>query len=205
MSISTDIKQYGDIATEQSRYALTGVRKYAYAVVGASDLVVSRAAVRGKQLADRTQEIASGQVAPTDVRKAVEGYLSAAGEQAMTVYSQLSRRGQAVVHELRKDPRFQRVIFRAEDAVDAVEDTVEDLLDEVDTGVEDAKDAVAEGADTTRATVRKAAARNTNARKSTTRKAPARKAPARDEAARQAPTAKSTARKPRARKAASKA
>lgn len=183
MSISSEFKEYGEILAEQGKLALASARKSAFAVVGAGDAVLARAAEQGKQFAARTQEVATSRVDPAEVRKTVESYLQAAGDQAATAYAQLSKRGQEVVHEFRKDPRVQRVILRTERAVDSVEDTLEDLLDDVastvDSDVADAKDAVAEGADKTRATVRKTAARNTNARKSTTRKAPARKAPAR--------------------------
>lgn len=203
LSITNEIKQYGEIAAEQGKLALAGVRSYVFAALGAGDVVVTRAAEQSKQLAVRTQEIATGRVTPIDVRKAVEGYLQTAGVQAATVYSQLSQRGEDVVHELRKDPRVQRVIFRAERAVDTVEDTLEDLLDEVDSEIADAKDAVSEGAETTRATVRKAAARNTTARKSSARTAPAGKVPTRNAAARKAPTSKAASTAPG--KAASKA
>lgn len=211
MSIQTEFKQYGEIAVEQGRTALVGVRTYAFAAVGAGDVVVTLAAERGKQLVDRTQGIVTGRVTPTvvvaDVRKAVETYLQTAGEQAATVYAQLSRRGAEVVHEFRKAPRVQRVIFRAERAVDSVEDGLENLLDDVDAEVTKAKDVVAESADTTRATVRKTAARNTNAAKSTSRTPPARKAPVRNAAARKAPTAKTVSKTPAkgARKTANKA
>jgi len=200
LSIGTEFKQYGEIAVEQGRTALAGVRSYAFAAVGAGDVVITRAAERGKQLASGTQGIATGRITPTvvaaDVRKAVETYLQTAGEQAATVYAQLSTRGAEVVHEFRKDPRVQRVIFRAERAVDTVEDSLEDLLDEVGDEVTEAKDAVAEGAEKTRATVRKSAARNTNAAKSTSRTPPVRKAPARNAAARKAPTAKTVSKTP---------
>ncbi len=200
MSVTSEFRQYSEIAAEQGKLALAGVRTYALAAVGAGDLVVTRAADQGKQLATRTQEIATGRVAPADVRKVVGNYLQTAGEQAVTVYVQLSKRGEEVVHEFRKDPRVQRVIFRAERAVDTVEDSLEDLLEEVDSEIADAKDAVAEGAEATRATVRKTAARNTNARKSTTRKPPVRKAPA----AKKSATTKASS-KPSATKAANKA
>ncbi len=216
MSIGTEFKQYSGSAAEQGKNALSGVRRYVFATVGAGDVLVTRATQRGRRLASRTQAIATGRVTPTDlaadVRKSVEGYLQSAGEQAANTYVQLSKRGEEVVHELRKDPRLQKVIFRAERAVDTVEDRVDDLLDDVaetvDTRVDDAKDALAEGADATRAAARQTAARNTNARKSTTRKTPNRKAPARNPAALKAPIGKASpvtsprkasARKPAAR------
>lgn len=187
MSITSEVKQYTGIATEQGRQALAGVRKSVFAAVGAGDLLVSRAA-----------DIATTRVTPAgvseSVRGTVGGYLQAAGDQATNAYTQLSRRGAEVVHEFRKDPRVQRVILRTERAVDVVEDGLEDLLDgaghEVAEATGAAKDAVAEGAERTRTTVRKSAARNTNARKSTATTSPARKAPVRDTAARKATPSK---------------
>lgn len=198
MSITSEVKQYTGVATEQGKAALAGVRKPVFAAVGAGDLLVSRTAARGKQIVARSQDLATARVTPAtvseSVRSTVSGYLQAAGDQANNAYTQLSRRGAEVVHEFRKDPRVQRVILRTERAVDVVEDSLEDLLDEAGQDVAEAtaaaKDAVSEGADKTRATVRKSAARNTNARKSTAKSAPARKAPVRDTAARKATPSK---------------
>lgn len=198
MSIGTEFKQYSEIAAEQGRLALAGVRSYVFAAVGAGDAVVTRATEQGRQLAARTQEIATGRVVPTavvaDVGKAVGSYLQTAGEQAVTAYVQLSKRGEEVVHEFGKDPRVQRVIFRAERAVDTVEDTLEDMLDEIDSDVTDAKDAVAAGAEKSRGRLGKSATRNTNAAKSTTRTPPVRKAADRS-AGGKAPAAKAAGRK----------
>jgi len=202
MSISTEFKQYGEIAAEQGKLALAGVRQTVLAAVGASDVVVTRAAAQGKQLATRTQDIATGRVAPTDVRKVVGGYLQTAGEQAVNFYVQLSKRGEEVVHEFRKDPRLQRVIFRAERAVDTVEDLLVEVASGADSGVSDAKDAVADGADKTRATIRKTAARNTSARKSSIRKPPARKATTGKAATSKAATSKAATSKAATSKAA---
>lgn len=195
MTITNEFKQYGDIVSEQGKLALAGVRASVLAAVGAGDLFATRVTEQSKALVARTQELAAVRVTPADVRD----YLTSAGEQAVTTYAKLSERGAEVVHEFRKDPRVQRVILRAERTVDVVEDGLEDLLEEVTEDVEQAADtartgvaeatgtaksAVADGAERTRTTVRKAAARNTNARKSTATTPPARKAPARKAAAR---------------------
>lgn len=189
MSVTSEFKQYGGIVTEQGKLAFAGVRTSVLAAVGAGDLL----AAQGKQLsaaasnlATRAGERASVRLSPAGVRD----YLQSAGESAVTAYGELSQRGAEVVHELRKDPRVQRVILRAERTVDVVEDGLEELVEEAGTDAERATDkaktAVAEGAERTRATVRKTAARNTNARKSTTKTAPARKAPPRKASARKA-------------------
>lgn len=184
MSLTTELKQYGEIAAEQGKLALTGLRTTALAAVGAGDLLA--------------------RIGPAEVR----GYLQSATDQAVSAYGDLSRRGAEVVHEFRKDPRVQRVILRAERTVDVVEDSLEDLLEEAGEAVIDATDAaveagertranartatkkaetaVAEGAERTRSTVRKTAARNTNARKATATTPPVRKAPARKRAPRTA-------------------
>lgn len=202
MSITSEFKQYGEIVLEQGKLALSGVRTSAFAAVGAGDVVVTRAGDRARSLAGRTQDLATTRVSPTDVRKSVEDALTSAGSQVQVVWTQLSRRGEEVVHELRKAPRLQRVVLRTEDAVDSVEEGVEELIGEVSdeltqraeksratiaSRARKAQAAVAEGADTTRAAVRKTAARNTNARKSTARKAPAKASRPRNTAARKAP------------------
>ncbi|CAN5176431.1 hypothetical protein BH20ACT5_BH20ACT5_19920 [soil metagenome] len=185
MNVSSELKQYGEIVAEQGKLALTEARKSFYAVVGAGDLALERASEQGRQFAERLRSAEVRRIDTAAVREAFEEYVT-----------DLTVRGEKVVHEFRKDPRVQRVIIRAESAVDTVEDALEGAIDEVDSGVSRATDdargvtegakgaansargAVAEGAERTRGTVRKAAARNTNARKSTTRKAPARKSAA---------------------------
>jgi len=177
--LALNVNQYGDIVAEQGKLALAGVKTSVLAAVGAGDLIVARATEQAKYFT----ELASGQISLT-------GYLQTAGGQAANAYAELSKRGAEVVHEFRKDPRVQRVILRAERTVDVVEDGLEDLLEEVGSDAEQVADAakasVAEGAERTRASVRKTAARNTNARKSTATTPPVRKAPARKAAARTA-------------------
>lgn len=193
--ISTEFKQYGEILSEQGKVAMAEARKSFYAVIGASDLVLTQASEQGKALRERVRGAAKDaqgiaadlpadakRISPATLREAVEGYrkglesyLQATSEQATARYTELTQRGEKVVHEFRKDPLVQRVIIRAESAVDTVEDALEDALDDAGDGVRDAKGDVAKGANKTRGTIRKTAARNTNARKSTTRKPPASK------------------------------
>lgn len=193
--MTNDGRQYSGIAAEQGKYALAGVRQSVFAAVGAGDVLVARAIERGQRLATRTQAIAGTLTRPSEVRTTVTSAVQSAGGQAVEALQTLSKRGAEVVHELRKDPRVQRVILRVERGVDSVEGSVTGVLDDVATDVDDAaggtkkvtrraKKAVAESAETTRGAVRKTAARNTTARKSTTRTAPARKAPARKAPAR---------------------
>lgn len=182
MSITSEFKQYGETAAEQGKQALAEARKSFYAVVGAYDAAFESIVSEFRHADQLPRKAAqTAKTSPVELRTMIEGIVADAAAQALTVYGELAKRGAVVVHEFRKDPRVQRVIIGAEKAVDSVEESVDELLDDASDSVrgevKDAKAKVAQGADATRGAVRKAAARNTNAAKSTSRKAPARKAP----------------------------
>lgn len=210
--LTKDAKAAGDTALQTAKTPF-------YAVIGASDHAAKFALARVADLRTRVEHAPAdlrtrAENLPGDVRTAAEqardranaqvGYVrpdavrdtvkSAVGEVVDTAIKTVRRyekRGQMVVADLRRSPGFTRVLKTAENAVDSVEDKLEDLISDAQGELTDARKATRSSAGQAKATVRKA---------STKRAAPAkaRKAPA----AKKATSTKATATKAPARKSA---
>lgn len=142
MSITTDVRKYGETVLEQGKQALDEARKPWYAAVGAGDLAYDRIQ---KQLTELPTEVQARlrQLRATDldasrVRSVVdsaagqakEAYVSYTGL-AREQYESLAHRGELVVRRLRRSPEVQEAFEAAEGVIAATGDKVGQAEDKV--------------------------------------------------------------------------
>lgn len=125
MSITTDVRKYGETVIEQGKQALDEARKPWYAAVGAGDLAYDRLQKQLTELPTEVQarvrqlrgtEIDAGQlrsVVGTAAEQAKEVYVSYTGL-AREQYESLAHRGELVVRRLRRSPEVQEAFDKAE-------------------------------------------------------------------------------------------
>ncbi|MFL6127646.1 MAG: hypothetical protein ACJ73E_01090 [Mycobacteriales bacterium] len=144
MSISTDVRKYGETVLEQGKQALDEARKPWYAAVGAGDLAYDRIQ---KQLIQLPGELQSqlrrvranaGELDTAQLREAVgrtaeqarEAYGTYAG-QARERYESLAHRGELAVRRLRRSRQVRGAFGKAEELISETGRTVEQAEDKV--------------------------------------------------------------------------
>ncbi len=191
MSINRDIKTLGKDLTNESKGAGTGAvgqtksilasaRTPLYAVIGASDHAAKRAVA----------------VRPRAIREAVRDVVTEAVSTARKTVRRYEKRGHMVVADLRRAPGFTRVLNGAENAVDRIEDTLEDLISDAQGELQDVRAGAGTTASRAKATVRRAGTRRSAARKPAgTKASPAASRATKSNSAKGAPARKATTTK----------
>jgi heparin binding hemagglutinin HbhA len=205
----------GDLAVERARAVIGTLRSRAEALPGEAqvqaDLAAKEAAGRARdavQSARTSAQHVAAAVRPESVKSTVTDLVSSARTQTVATLESLAVRGGEVVEELRRQPTFRKVVFRAERAVDAVEDRLEEVLEETAETVAEASNevtSVAQKAAAKTAKVVDAAEEKTaqaaDAAKATLDEADAPKPAKKNSPARKSGPAKASARVTRARTA----
>ncbi|MBB3085036.1 hypothetical protein [Geodermatophilus sabuli] len=146
----------GDLAVERARAVVGTLRSRAEALPGEAqvqaDLAAKEARTRAEEAAGRARDAVqsartsaqhvAAAVRPESVKSTVTDLVSTARTQAVATLESLAVRGGEVVEELRRQPTFRKVVFRAERAVDVVEDRLEDVLEETAETVAEASNEV---------------------------------------------------------------
>jgi hypothetical protein len=144
MTISTDVRKYGETVIEQGKQALDEARKPWYAAVGAGDLAYDRIQ---KQLTELPAEVqaqlrrlrgTAGELDAANLRAAVgtatgqakEVYVAYTGL-AREQYQSLAHRGELVVRRLRRSPEVREAFDKAEGVISAAGDKVGQAEDKV--------------------------------------------------------------------------
>lgn len=162
----------GEIAVEQSKQFASKAQEQATdlrekAAKQATDL-------RGKvepyfaQLQEKVEGLPEQlrQLDPAALKELVSKYFQETSAQAISLYADLTNRGEKVVEELRKQPAVAKVFAGVEDAVDTVEDKIGDLLGRGSEKVAEAADKVEDEAKAVKAEAApKTAPRRTSTRK----------------------------------------
>ena len=144
MSITTDMRKYGETVVEQSKIALDEARKPWYAAVGASDLAYDRlqrqltqlpteVQDRLRRLRANTGDLDAGQLRAavgTAAGQAKQAYAAYTG-QAKERYETLAHRGELVVRRLRRSPEVREAFGKAEELVSATGQKVEEADEKV--------------------------------------------------------------------------
>lgn len=116
---TVDVRKYGDTVREQGKTSFDEARKLMHAWVGATDLAYHRvlaelrdldARARLEKLQDRTKKLTVA-----DVRK-----------QVRVTYSDLAKRGEKVIRDLRRRPQTRLVFTKTEKALKETEKHVEE-------------------------------------------------------------------------------
>lgn len=141
MSISTDVRKYGETVLEQGKVALDEARKPWYAAVGAGELAYGQLQAQlptEVQARLRALQSVPGQLDATQLRGAVEtaaeqarGAAETYATQARETYESLAHRGELVVRRLRRSPEVQGVFAKAEELVAETGETVEKAEEKV--------------------------------------------------------------------------
>ncbi|MCZ2840957.1 hypothetical protein O2W19_03885, partial [Modestobacter sp. VKM Ac-2980] len=137
----------GDVAVDRARTVVGTFRTRAEALPGEAQVQAdlagkearsrveaararaAQAAAEARVRAEQARGVATT-VRPDTVLGTVTGLVGSARTQALGAIEELAGRGEKVVDDLRTQPAFRKVVARTERAVDAVEDTVEDVLEE---------------------------------------------------------------------------
>jgi exonuclease VII small subunit len=144
MSITTDVRKYGETVVEQGKIALDEARKPWYAAVGASDLAYDRLQRQLTQLPTEVQarlrqlRANAGDLDAAHLRDAVgsaagqakEAYVAYTG-QARERYESLAHRGELVVRRLRRRPEVHEAFDKAEDLISTAGRKVEEAEEKV--------------------------------------------------------------------------
>lgn len=144
MSITTDVRRYGETVLEQSKLALDEARKPWYAAVGASDLAYGQLQQQIAQLPVEVQarlrrlQSGAGALDAAHLRDAVETAATQAREvygayanQARESYESLAHRGELVVRRLRRGSEIRGAFDKAEELISEAGDTVEKAEEKV--------------------------------------------------------------------------
>lgn len=192
--LTKDVKAAGDTAIQTAKTPF-------YAVIGASDHAAKFARARVADLRTRVEHAPAdlraraenlpgdvrtaaeqardranaqaGYVRPDAVRDTVKSAVTEVVDTALKTVRRYEKRGQMVVADLRRSPGFTRVLKTAENAVDSVEDKLEDLISDAQGELTDARKVTRSSAGQAKATVRQASTKKTAPAKA--RKAPAAK------------------------------
>ncbi len=144
MSITTEVRKYGETVLEQGKVALDEARKPWYAAVGAGNLAYGQLQQQISQLPAEVQarlrrlQSGAGQLDPAHLREAVDTATAQAREvygayanQARDTYESLAHRGEIVVRRLRRSPEVRGAFEKAEELIAEVGDTVEQADEKV--------------------------------------------------------------------------
>jgi heparin binding hemagglutinin HbhA len=152
----------GDVAVDRARTVVGGLRSRAEALPGEAQVQADLGAKEARTRVETAREQARRaavharttvtELRPETVLGTVTGLVDSARTQALGAIEELAGRGEALVGDLRRQPAFRKVVARTERAVDAVEDGLEDVLEE--TG-----ETVAQASDTVTSVAQQAAAR----------------------------------------------
>jgi heparin binding hemagglutinin HbhA len=160
----------GDLAVERTRTVVGQLRSRAVALPGEAqvqvDLAAKEARNRAEEAAGRARgavqsartsaEHLASAVRPESVKATVTELVGTARTQAIATIESLAERGAEVIEDLRRQPAFRRVVFRAERAVDTVEGAVDGALEKTGEAVAEASDEVTSVAQKTAAKAGKA-------------------------------------------------
>ena len=148
----------GDVAVDRARTVVTGLRSRAEALPGEAQVQADLGAKEARTRVETAREQARRaavqarttvtELRPETVLGTVTGLVEAARTQALGAVGELAGRGEQLVGDLRRQPAFRKVVARTERAVDAVEDGLEDVLDQTGETVAESSDAVASTART---------------------------------------------------------
>jgi hypothetical protein len=138
MSISTDVRKYGETVLEQGKVALDEARKPWYAAVGAGELAYGQLQAQLTQLPTEVQarlralQSVPGQLDAAQLRGVVgtaaeqaRGTAELYATQARETYESLAHRGELVVRRLRRSPEVKSAFEKAEELVAETGATVE--------------------------------------------------------------------------------
>lgn len=123
MSITTDVRKYGETVLEQGRVVLEEARKPWFAAVGAGELAFGQLSQLPTEVQARLRKLQTEAVNldPKDAVQTVTGKaLGAYGQyatQAIETYESLAHRGELVVRRLRRSPEVKSAFDRAEELV----------------------------------------------------------------------------------------
>lgn len=133
MSVSTDVRKYGETVLEQGKLALAESRKPWLAAVGATELAYGQIREQLKELPVELRKLQSGagQIDAAHVRGVLDtaagSARDAAAVYATTVketYETLAHRGELVVRRIRRSPEVGEVFGKAEAALADAEQAV---------------------------------------------------------------------------------
>ncbi|QXG77411.1 hypothetical protein KUM42_07865 [Modestobacter sp. L9-4] len=151
----------GDVAVDRARTVVTGLRSRAEALPGEAQVQADLGAKEARTRVEAAREQARraavharttvSELRPETVLGTVTGLVEAARAQAMDAVGELAGRGEQLVGDLRRQPVVRTVVARTGRAVDAVEDGLEDALEETGETVTAASDAVTSAAQQTAA------------------------------------------------------
>ena len=146
----------GDVAVDRARTVVGGLRSRVEAVPGEAqvqaDLGAKEARTRVETAREQARRAAAQaritvtELRPETVLGTVTGLVDSARTQALGAIGELAGRGEALVGDLRRQPAFRKVVARTERAVDAVEDGLEDVLEETGETAAQASDTVTSAA-----------------------------------------------------------
>ena len=144
MSITTDVRKYGETVLEQGKQALDEARKPWYAAVGASDLAYARLQTQLTQLPVELQgqlrrlRSGAGELDAAHLRDAVGTVAGQARETygaytdlARERYEDLAHRGELVVRRLRRRPEVREAFDKAEALISEAGQKVEQAEEKV--------------------------------------------------------------------------
>ena len=171
MSISTDVRKYGETVIEQGKQALDEARKPWYAAVGAGDLAYDRIQQQLTQLPAEVQgqlrrvRATAGELDAEHLKAAVgtaagpakETYVAYTGL-AREQFESLAHRGELVVRRLRRSPEVRGAF-----------DTAEGLISDAGRKVGQAEDAVTKPGPVKTAAPRRSTARKAPASRTATK------------------------------------
>ena len=139
MSISTDVRKYGETVLEQGKVALDEARKPWYAAVGATDLAYGQLREQLKELPTEAQtqlrrlQGGADQLDAAHLRDALDTAAGQAREvygayvaQARSAYETLAHRGELVVRRIRRSSQVGETFGKAEDLLSDAERRVEE-------------------------------------------------------------------------------
>ncbi len=119
MRTTVDVRKYGDSMREQGKTSFEEARKLVHAWVGATDLAYERVRTELKDLDARAQvdklQKQAKSLTVADVRK-----------QFRVTYTDLAKRGEKVIRDLRRRPQTRLVFTRTEKALKDTEKRVEE-------------------------------------------------------------------------------
>jgi hypothetical protein len=137
MSVSTDVRKYGETVLEQGKVALAETRKPWLAAVGATDLAYGQLRRQLEELPAELRKLQSG-AGRLDVREVVDSATGSARDAAAAyatavrdTYETLAHRGELVVRRIRRSPEVGETFEAAEAALAKAEKVVADAEEKV--------------------------------------------------------------------------
>jgi len=146
----------GDAAVVRARTVVDGLRTRVEALPGEALVQADLGAMEARSRVETAREQARRaavqarttvtELRPETLLGTVTGLVDSARTQALGAIGGLAGRGEQLVGDLRRQPVLRRVVARTERAVDAVEDSLENVLDGTGETVAEASDAVTSAA-----------------------------------------------------------